>query len=114
MTARIEIRSVGGGQVVIGWGCPDGCVASASFLANCPQCHRPAIRAEYGPEGVLWAKTTLRIPAGDYPADRAVGYVDLDGGTRVLCELADDEAVVGERVRIARGNGHGDPVVVAA
>lgn len=109
---RIVAEQVGEHVVVHGYRCDSGCVSSVSFIARCPYCARAAVPATFGPNGSLWSKTTLRLSTSGYTADRPVGYIDLDDGPRIACELNDEAIPVGAGVVLRHINANGDPVAV--
>lgn len=110
---RIALTQTPEGYAVQGCRSPRTGMTSASYVSRFPGDSEPAQAAEFPGVGTVWSTTTVRIPSGEYAADRVILYVDLDGGPRVLCESAGPVAV-GSRVRIDRLNEQGDPVVMAA
>ena len=66
----------------------------------CPECGGPVVAAEFGPDGVVWSATVVRIPVADRTPPYALAYVDLDDGPRVLAHLDDVAPAVGARVRL--------------
>lgn len=110
---RIALTQTADGYAVQGYRSPSSGMTSASYVSRFPGDAAPAEPAEFPGIGTVWSTTTVRIPSGEYAADRVILYVDLDEGPRVLCESAGPVAV-GSRVRIDRLNEQGDPVVVAA
>jgi uncharacterized OB-fold protein len=69
----------------------------------CAACGGPVAEAAFGPEGVVYASTVVRIAVGDRKPPYALAYVDLDGGPRVLAHVDGTEVVapeVGSRVRL--------------
>ncbi len=109
----IDAVETGDGVLVRGYRCTAGCLTSASYLARCPECGAAAVATSFRGEGTVWSATVLRIPNGDFPADRTIAYVDLDDGPRVLCETHEPPEI-GSRVRITGLGLAGTPVVRAA
>jgi len=108
----IRTERIDGRIRVQGFRCSKGCVASASYFAKCPKCGAEAVAASFSDEGKVWSVTVLRIPNGDFPADRMILYVDLDEGPRVLCEAGQLHSI-GDRVRITELGLADTPVVSA-
>jgi hypothetical protein len=80
----------------------------------CPVCHGEQRDVTFGPGGTVWAATIVRVPVGGYPPPRALAYIDIDDGPRVICEV---EAVtetaleVGTRVVLRGPSDQGNPMV---
>ncbi len=110
MSPGINVVATDDGFEVRGYRCPKGCVASASYVARCPVCGSDTVEAGFAGTGTVWSATTLRIPNGDFPADRVIAYVDLQDGPRVLCEAA-ELPTIGGPARITALGLAGTPVV---
>lgn len=108
----IDVVSDGNAYAIAGYRCPKGCVSSASYLGRCPLCAAGAIPAVFPGRGTVWSFTVARIPHGNFPADRAIAYVDLDQGPRVLCTSASVPRI-GDRVDIIGTDNEGTPVISA-
>ncbi|MDT0201697.1 OB-fold domain-containing protein [Nocardioides sp. AE5] len=54
----------------------------------CAACGGPVAEARFGPAGVIWSSTVVRIPVGDRQPPYALAYVDLEDGPRVLAHVA--------------------------
>lgn len=68
---------------------------------RCPNCRAAIELATFGPGGVVWASTVVRIAVGDHEPPYALAYVNVDDGPRVLAHLPGDSPVaVGSRVKI--------------
>lgn len=68
--------------------------------------------ARFGPGGVVWASTVVRITVGDREPPYGLAYVNLDDGPRVLAHIAGTEPVaVGTRVLVSEA-GAGGPITV--
>lgn len=82
------------------------CAYPAAFArVRCPRCGSEVTPAMFGPGGVVWASTVVRVPVPGRTPPYGLAYVDLDDGPRVLAHvLADDDvhtpAPVGARVRL--------------
>lgn len=102
------------GPQVIGVRCTACGHPSALRVPRCPRCQQPTEVARFGPDGVLWATTTIHVASGARAAPYTLGYVDLDDGPRVLADIEDGpqlEPRVTERVRLARRTELGDVCV---
>lgn len=92
------------------------CVACGHALARrasrCPRCGDEVREASFGPEGVVWAATTVHVSTAGRPAPYCLAYVDVADGPRVLVHVLGSagDVPVGARVALAAGPG-GDPVV---
>lgn len=70
--------------------------------------------ADFGPEGTVWATTTIHVASGDRAAPYTLAYVDLDGGPRILAHVEDGPLLdlhVAERARLVGLTTQGDPHV---
>ena len=96
--------------------CGGRCVACGHALARrvprCPRCGGALEPASFGPEGVVWAATTIRVSTAGRPAPYCLAYVDLSDGPRLLVHVLGSEGgvPVGARVALAAGPGD-DPAV---
>lgn len=78
----------------------------------CPACGGPVVPAEFGPTGVVWSATVVRIPVAGRTPPYALAYVDLDDGPRLLAHVPGDAApAIGARVRLRTDAPGGDPQV---
>jgi uncharacterized protein len=111
---RPRLAVSNGDWVLVGARCPQCEYRLASMGPWCPICHSSLASREYGPGGVVWASTVLRVPIGDYRPPRAVAYVDLDDGPRIIVQLEGeaDAAPVGPgtRVELTGLSQQGDPM----
>lgn len=84
---------------------------------RCPSCGEgPVTPTSFGPDGVVWTATVLRIPLPGRTPPIGLAYVDVDDGPRILAHVdgCDDEPLTpGTRVRIAGYTSEGDPLVAA-
>lgn len=81
---------------------------------RCPRCGGEVAEARFGPEGAVWATTTIHVPSGGRAAPYTLTYVDLDDGPRVLAHVKDGPTIglrVAERVRLCGLSDRGDPLV---
>lgn len=96
------------------------CVACRHPLAyaapRCPVCRGALAEARFGPGGVVFAATIVRVPIPGRTPPWGLAYVDLDDGPRILAHFAPDAGplAVGARVRLAASTADGDPAVAAA
>jgi uncharacterized protein len=111
---RPRLAVSNGDWVLVGARCPQCDYRLAAMGPWCPICHSSLDAQEYGPAGIVWASTVLRVPVGDYPAPRPVAYVDLDDGPRILCHLEGEADAVpvgpGTRVELTGLSQQGDPM----
>lgn len=91
------------------------CVECGYVLAGsrlrCPVCRGSLEDAEFGPEGRVWAWTTVRISIGGRKPPYTLAYVDLADGPRVLVHLDlpdDGRQIVGSSIRLAGSTEKGD------
>ncbi|GAA1512682.1 Zn-ribbon domain-containing OB-fold protein [Nocardioides humi] len=66
--------------------------ATAPATHRCPWCGAVVEFADFAPRGVVWASTVVHLDSAGRAVPRALAYVDLDDGPRVLVSQA--EAVV--------------------
>jgi uncharacterized OB-fold protein len=67
----------------------------------------------FGPFGTVWAATIVRVQVGGYNPPRALAYVDLDDGPRLICEITGEPDValpVGSRVELTEPSAEGNPM----
>ena len=78
---------------------------------RCPTCSGEIEPASFGPEGTVWASTTVRIPIPGRTPPYRLAYVDLDEGPRVLAHVPGEDLVplmVGSRVAVVSMSPEGD------
>lgn len=100
--------------MIAGGRCVDCGHPSPTAAPRCARCSGPTEPARFGPEGVVWATTTIHVPSGDRDAPYTLAYVDLTAGPRVLAHVQDGPDLglsVGATVRLNGTTGHGDPQV---
>lgn len=111
---RTRVEQAGGVFRVLGVRCCD-CGYPVPFeRPYCPACGGDVAQAHFGPDGVVWSSTTVRIAVGDRLPPYRLAYVDLDDGPRVLAHIwppDDPNPQVGARARIRGLNDDGDLTV---
>ncbi len=112
---RVDPRPRIEGGTLMGARCSACGHAHSIRFRRCTKCGAgELVQARYGPEGTVWATTTLHVASGGREAPYTLAYVDLDDGPRLLAHVEDGPALalqVAERVRLAGLTGHGDPQV---
>jgi len=99
---RPQLANRDGSAVVSGVRCTACSLPVAFSRPRCPACHGEVVPAQFGPTGVVWSATVVRIATPGREPPYALAYVDLDDGPRVLAHLSGDHAPdVGTRVRLA-------------
>lgn len=63
--------------------------AVAYQWSACPACAGTLDAALFGPTGVVWSSTVVRIPVAEHVPPYVLAYVDLDDGPRVLARTGD-------------------------
>ena len=82
---------------------------------RCRRCSGDLVEADFGPGGVVYAATVVRIPVGDRTPPFTLAYVDLDDGPRVLAHVDQLEVPpVGTAVNLVGLTAAGDPLVKAS
>ena len=107
----VVVESAAGAQVA-GVRCEACGYAVATTRPRCPVCHGPVAPESFGPGGVVWSSTVVRVPVPGRTPPYALAYVDLDGGgPRVLAHTPGDApATIGGRVLLGAKNADGDLV----
>ncbi|NYG57186.1 hypothetical protein BJ980_000109 [Nocardioides daedukensis] len=87
---------------VIGVACTDCGHPMPTPRPRCADCGGRVVEARFGPAGVVWSSTVVRIAVGDRTPPYALAYVDLDEGPRVLAHVrgSDTAPAVGSRIRL--------------
>ena len=88
---------------IAGTRCESCGLAMVTPRPRCSGCGGSVVEAAFGPDGVVWSSTVVRIRVGDRTPPYALAYVDVDDGPRVLAHTtADDDQPlpVGTRVRL--------------
>lgn len=110
---RPSIIDRDGVWLLAGFSCPACGYRLAVAAPWCPLCHGEVAPTDFGPSGTVWGSTILRVPVGGYEPPRALAYVDVDDGPRLICELAgtaDTPVPVGSRVELTSPSPEGNPV----
>lgn len=105
-----------GGARVAGWRCSACRYPVALPGPWCPRCRAELVAEEFGPGGVVWSATVLRVPLPDRRPPTALAYVDLDDGPRVLAHVggsSERRLSAGTRVRGIGLGPQGDLLVEA-
>jgi len=111
---RPQVERSGAGWMLVGGRCAACAYPLAATARRCPACRADAVEpARFGPDGVVWSATVVRVDADGRTAPYALAYVDLDDGPRILAH-ADVAPPVGARVRLAGATVEGDPLVELA
>jgi uncharacterized OB-fold protein len=111
---RADPRPAVEGDVLVGARCVACGHAHAVRLRRCSRCGDELEEARFGPDGTVWATTTLHVASGPRAAPYTLAYIDLDDGPRVLAHVKDGPELklqVAERARLAGRTAHGDPQV---
>jgi uncharacterized OB-fold protein len=96
---------------IVGQRCASCDYVLAGRRPRCPVCGGALLNAEFGPEGQVWAYTTVRIRVGRRTPPYILAYVDIVGGPRVLVHIErshKSDLRVGSTVRLAGLTGAGD------
>lgn len=106
---RSQVDGSGAGEVC-GIRCPACGHVAAHPWPSCPDCGSPADPATFGPGGVVWSSTVVRIPVPGRTPPYGLAYVDLDDGPRVLAHVVGtaDPLPLGTRVRLLGPSDAGD------
>lgn len=82
---------------------------------RCPDCGGILADAAFGPGGVVWSWTTVRVATEGREPPYTLAYIDLDDGPRVLAHVRPVVQVrTGDRVRLVAATTQGDPQVEPA
>ncbi len=84
----------------------------------CPACGAAVAEATFGPSGIVWSHTRVRIQVGKRVPPYDLVYVDLQDGPRILAHgpvVDDGQAApgfaIGDVVELRCLNAAGDPTV---
>ncbi len=110
--------SVNGTVTVVGVRCR-ACGHSVAYRRPaCPVCGAAVAEATFGPSGIVWSHTRVRIPVGERVPPYDLVYVDLQDGPRILAHgpaIEDEQAApafaIGDVVELRCLNAAGDPTV---
>lgn len=83
---------------------------------RCPACNGTFEPATFGPRGIVWSSTVVRVPVPGRTPPYALAYVDLDHGPRLLVHVRQDADDIGRvapgtPVEIVGTSDTGDPLV---
>jgi len=81
-----------------------------STATRCPDCRGELAPATFGPLGLVWSSTVVRVPVPGRTPPYPMSYVDLVDGPRVLCHLSGpaETAPVGATVSLCGATADGD------
>ena len=102
---------VDGAWRVSGRSCHSCTQVSAFAWPRCPTCRGEVTPASFGPGGLVWSSTVVRIPVPGHSPPYTLAYVDLDDGPRILAHVvdaADAPAPIGGRDRLVARPADGD------
>jgi uncharacterized protein len=111
---RPHIELDGRNYVVAGSRCVACGYMSAFERLRCPSCLSPVTPARFGPRGVVWSSTVVRVSVQGRPFPYSIAYVDLTDGPRLLAHVdskADTALPVGTRIMLAGLSTRGDLIV---
>ena len=111
---RPAIVSGAGVAQLLGGRCVACGLPNPTTAPRCPRCGGSTTHAAFGPDGVVWATTTIHVVSGDRDSAYTLAYVDLDDGPRFLAHVVGGPGLslhIGERVRLVELSEHGDPQV---
>lgn len=106
----------GGMTLLQGWRCGECQHPCLWAVEQCPRCGGPTAPASFGPRGIVWSSTVVRVPIPGRTPPYGMAYVDLEDGPRVLAHVAGEpeRLVVGTSVVLRPANDEGDLIVEAA
>jgi uncharacterized protein len=80
---------------------------------RCPECRGALEAAEFGPRGVVWSSTVVRIPVPGRTPPYTLAYVDLNDGPRILAHVvgAQEAVPIGTEVDVLAREGELDVYV---
>lgn len=94
---------------VVGARCDVCTAAYAPAIGRCAACGARTTPAMFAPTGTIWSSTTVHVAVGDRQPPYRIGYVDLDGGPRLLVALpATSLTGIGDRVVVRADPGADD------
>lgn len=106
-------RLTTGAGTIAGRACTNCDLRTLSGADRCPSCRHPLTSTVFGPGGIVWSSTVVRVPIPGRTPPYTLAYVDLDDGPRVLCHVdgLTDRPPVGQRVRLSGTTADGDLMV---
>ena len=111
---RPVVEMIAGTVLLHGWRCV-GCRHPLLWSTpRCPRCGGGVEVSSFGPEGVVWSSTVVRVPVPGRTPPYSMAYVDLDDGPRVLAHVAGEPVrlAVGTRVALTAPEPQGDVMVM--
>lgn len=78
---------------LVGWRCTECAHPLALAAPWCPRCHGELASDTFGPTGVVWSSTVLRVALPGRTPPYGLAYVDLADGPRVLGHYTADPMV---------------------
>jgi uncharacterized protein len=110
---RPVAEMIAGTVLLHGWRCVTCRHPLLWSTPRCPRCGGSVEASSFGPEGVIWSSTVVRVPVPGRTPPYAMAYVDLDDGPRVLAHVEGpaQRLEVGTRVRLLEQGIHGDVMV---
>lgn len=102
--------TAGGTATITGRRCTRCGLATVSDGPGCPGCGSEQVECTFGPRGIVWSSTVVRVPIPGRTPPYVLAYVDLVDGPRVLCHLDGhtERTPVGTPVDLTGHNDHGD------
>ena len=102
-----------GGAFLRGWRCLACRHPMLWSTPRCPECGGALADDQFGPNGLVWSSTVVRVPVPGRTPPYAMAYVDLDDGPRVLAHVAGppERLAVGARVTLRPQGQEGDVIV---
>lgn len=107
---RPQIRQGDSTATIDGATCTSCGLHTLSTAGRCPECRGELTGATFGPHGLVWSSTVVRVPIPGREPPYPMSYVDLTDGPRVLCHMAGPSEVVpvGSSVRLCGMTAEGD------
>ena len=107
---RPRIRDDAKAPTLDGFTCQACGLHTLSTVERCPDCRGALSPATFGPHGLVWSSTVVRVPVPGRTPPYPMSYVDLTDGPRVLCHLTGpaEAAPVGAAVQLCGATAEGD------
>jgi uncharacterized OB-fold protein len=100
-----------GAVIVTGWRCTGCRLPLTQHVLRCPECRSPVREDTFGPDGVVFASTCMRVGVPGHRPPYAIAYLVLDDGPRVFVHTPGDVPVApGSRARVVAISADGDLV----
>ncbi len=99
--------------VLRGWRCSECSYPMLWASPRCPECAGSLVETRFGPDGVVWSSTVVRVPVPGRTPPYSMAYVNLDDGPRVLAHVrgTTERLEVGSRIRLVEQGPDGDVTV---